>query len=328
MPSASSGHLRPFEIRRDLKAVADLVEQCFADTLDVDGQRYLSQMRSAARNPGFLRWAGAVVEQASMPLSGYVWEEDGRIVGNLSLIPFHVPRGRLYLIANVAVHPSYRRRGIARSLTARAIEHARSRGAISTWLHVREDNEGAVNLYRSLGFSDVTVRTTWHSTPDWVHSHLSNHWRDESASASRYQFGARTAGVWPMQKAWLLRLYPPELSWHLPVDYQALGSGFLNAVYRFFSGGALKQWVIYSQGRPGGFLTWKPTGGYADTLWLAIPEIFDESAVRVLLEHGRRHLSSLRPLALDFPAGIADQAIQNAGFHIHQTLIWMTIQFR
>ena len=117
--------MRPFDVRRDLAPVADLVEQCFADTLDPDGERYLEQMRAASRNPGFLHFAAAASEWSSVPLSGYVWEEDGKVVGNISLIPFALHNQRNYLIANVATHPAYRRRGIARSLTAQAVEHAR-----------------------------------------------------------------------------------------------------------------------------------------------------------------------------------------------------------
>jgi GNAT superfamily N-acetyltransferase len=130
--------LRPFDVRRDLAAVADLVEQCFADTLDPDGERYLEQMRAASRNPGFIHFAAAASEWSSVPLTGYVWEEDGKVVGNISLIPFALRNQRNYLIANVATHPAYRRRGIAHSLTSQAIEHARRRGAPSAWLHVRQ----------------------------------------------------------------------------------------------------------------------------------------------------------------------------------------------
>jgi hypothetical protein len=83
--SSAQGQLRPFDVRRDLAAVADLVEQCFADTLDPDGERYLEQMRAASRNPGFIHFAAAASEWSSVPLTGYVWEEDGKVVGNLPI---------------------------------------------------------------------------------------------------------------------------------------------------------------------------------------------------------------------------------------------------
>jgi hypothetical protein len=81
----SPRQLRPFDVRKDLNAVADLVETCFADTLDEDGRRYVDQMHSAARNPSYLRWAMAVAENVPMPFSGFVWEENGYLAGNLSI---------------------------------------------------------------------------------------------------------------------------------------------------------------------------------------------------------------------------------------------------
>ena len=85
-PNAS--HLRPFDVGKDLNAVANLVETCFADTLDEDGRRYVNQMHNAARNSRYLRWAMAVADNVPMPFSGYVWEENGYLAGNLSLIPY------------------------------------------------------------------------------------------------------------------------------------------------------------------------------------------------------------------------------------------------
>jgi ribosomal protein S18 acetylase RimI-like enzyme len=161
----ASSQLRPFDVSKDLNAVADLVETCFADTLDEDGRRYLDNMHAAARNPGYLRWALSVADNTPMPFSGYVWEENGYLAGNLSLIPYKYQGKRCYLIANVAVDPAYRRRGIAGALTAAAIDHARARGAAEIWLHVREENIAAQNLYRSIGFKEQARRTTWEIKP-------------------------------------------------------------------------------------------------------------------------------------------------------------------
>jgi len=163
--NATPSQLRSFDVRKDLNAVANLVETCFADTLDEDGRRYVNQMHSAARNPGYLRWAMAVAENAPMPFKGYVWEENGYLAGNLSLIPYRYQGKRCYLIANVAVDPAYRRKGIARSLTITAIDHARERGIDEIWLHVRSENAAAMNLYQSLGFIQRAKRITWEMKP-------------------------------------------------------------------------------------------------------------------------------------------------------------------
>src|SRR5512133_4034030 len=197
-------HVRPLNVLRDLSAVADLIEICFSPTMDNDGQRYLSDMRRASRDDSFLHWASRMTETASLPLMGYVWEQDGRIVGNASLIPFRDKGKRIYLIANVATHPDYRRRGIGRALTERSMNQARSRNASAVWLHVRDDNPGAIQLYEGLGFQEIARRTTWYATPD----------RFLSIPRTDIQIMPRTPRHWPLQQDWLRRLYPDGLNWY------------------------------------------------------------------------------------------------------------------
>src|SRR5689334_20109644 len=135
-------HIRPLNVLRDLSAVADLIELCFSSTMDNDAQRYPSDMRRASRSHRFLSWSSTVHDTASVPMMGYVWEENGRIVGNSGLSPFRDRGKRMYLLANVATHPDYRRRGIGRALTERSMSQARSKNASAVWLHVRDDNPG------------------------------------------------------------------------------------------------------------------------------------------------------------------------------------------
>jgi ribosomal protein S18 acetylase RimI-like enzyme len=315
--SSTAAHMRPFDVRRDLTAVADLVEQCFADTLDPDGERYLEQMRAASRNPGFLHFAAAASEWSSVPMSGYVWEEDGKVVGNISLIPFALHNQRNYLIANVATHPAYRRRGIARNLTAQAVEHARQRGAPSAWLHVRQENEAAINLYLSLNFVERARRTTWYSQAGDPSGEL----------PADLTIGPRRAQFWETQLSWLKQTYPPQLTWHLPLRLAALRPGIGGSFYRFFTSAFLTQWAVQRDNRFLGAATWQSAQSYADILWLAAPSRADESAVFALLLYARQHLSHRRPLTIDYPANQSDLAIRSAGFSAHQTLIWMSIEF-
>jgi len=163
---AQTPQLRPLNILRDLPGVADLVEKCFADTMDSEGRRYLQQMRRAGQDNVFMRWAANAADSVSMPLSGYVWEENGEIIGNVSLIPYREKKKKIFLIANVATRQDYRRRGIGRALTAAAIRHAQERHAAAIWLHVRDDNPGAIALYLSLGFQELARRTLWQAKPD------------------------------------------------------------------------------------------------------------------------------------------------------------------
>ena len=58
------------------------------------------------------------------------------------------------MIANVATHPEYRGRGIARALTMTALDHARYHNAVATWLQVRDDNPDAIHIYKTCGFEE------------------------------------------------------------------------------------------------------------------------------------------------------------------------------
>jgi ribosomal protein S18 acetylase RimI-like enzyme len=322
----SRDHIRPFDIRRDLRQVADLVEGSFYDTLDEDGRRYIRQMRAAAANARYLRWAGAVAERVAMPLSGYVWIEDGLLVGNLSLIPFRSRGRRCYLIANVAVHPDYRRRGIASSLTARAIEHARKRSAQAAWLHVREENLVAVNLYRRLGFVERARRTTWRARGAGGGQPPYSMRRLES-DGEPVRIKPRSKSHWDPQKTWLRRVYPNEVTWHMSLKPYALRPGLMSFLYRLFSEGRLRQWSALQNDRLLGVLAWQDTATFSDALWLAAPEESEDMAARVLLEYIRRRMNATHTLTLDYPAGRAVEAIQAAGFDLHQTLIWMEHRF-
>jgi ribosomal protein S18 acetylase RimI-like enzyme len=314
-----ASHLRPFDVGRDLDAVADLVETCFADTLDEDGKRYVQQMHAAARNPRYLRWASAVADNVSMPLSGYVWEENGYLAGNLSLIPFLSQGRRYYLIANVAVDPIYRRRGIARAMTRSALEHAYSRGAAAVWLHVREENLAAFNLYQLLGFRERARRTTWEwSTPGRQSELQQIHLPPGIAITQRQR------QHWNQQRIWLKNIYPPALTWHLPFRLTFFQPGLVGSLYRFFNDTVIKQWSA-TQGRDLiGVLSWQPHLHHADHLWLACGPETEDQAISSLLPFVRRELTDRRRMTLDFPARLGQTAFEAAGFYVQQTLIWMS----
>lgn len=317
----SGGHLRPIDVGHDLNAVADLIELCFSNTLDPEGHQYLNHIRDAAQSAPLLGWATTLGEPPSVPLTGYVWEEEGQLVGNVSVIPFYHHERRYYLIANVAVHPHYRGRGIARILTESGIEHARQHRAPAVWLQVREDNDPALHIYRHLGFQERARRTAWHSHPQESPS------SSPLSPADFFKIGPRLPHHWSQQIQWLERLYPSELSWHLPIDRKSLQPGLMAEVYRFFNFNYPKQWVITREGELFAVLACCHTSGYADTLWLAAPPLSDDYAIHTLLRHARQHAFPLRPLMLNYPAGLSAQAIQSAGFQAQQTLIWMSIQF-
>ena len=323
--------LRQLNIVRDLPGVADLVEKCFADTMDAEGRNYIQQMRHAGQGNVFLHWASNAIETTSLPLSGYVWEENGDIIGNVSLIPYRHARKKYYLVANVAVRPEYRNRGIGRALTCAAMQHAKQRHADETWLHVRSDNPGAIELYRSLGFVDVARRTTWRTQSDQNASEVV----PIPANQARFQHGARGAGShgivvtkritsdWPAQETWLRRLYPDLLTWYQPMPWNSLRPGIGHALYRFISDYDVRHWVARKNSVSFAVVSWQAAGGHNNRLWIAVPPEINEGILTDLLMHARHELFWREKVNLDFPAGQCNRAIEAAGFQPHRTLVWM-----
>ncbi len=317
-PADARGFLRPIDPRRDLAGIADLVELCFRETLDPDGKSYLKQMRSAARASRLFSWTLDLPDQTpDLPVTGYVWEVDGRVVGNLSIIQFKYQRQRLSLIANVAVHPDYRRMGIGRQLTATALNYLQRHGSQTAWLQVRSDNPGAIHLYESLGFQERTRRTTWYNLPEMPFS----------AAPNGLQIGPRKALEWPQQRQWLAEVYPDAYSWHLALDWQALDASWRGAVYRVFTLTFPRHWAVHQDGSLLGSVTWLEADGFADSLFLAVPANVSPGVVQALLNQVRRDIPRRKHLTLNCPADLAPEAIQAAGFYAQQTLLWMEIRF-
>jgi len=66
-------------------------------------------------------------------------------------------------ILNVAVHPEYRRHGIAKKLIDYTIDHFSKKGANTVILEVRTSNIAAINLYEKMGFQVLRTRKRYYT---------------------------------------------------------------------------------------------------------------------------------------------------------------------
>lgn len=306
--------MRAIRLPGDLHAIADLVELCFEATLDEDGRRFIRQMRRAASQRGPYPGMGGLLP----PVKGYVWVEDGLIVGNINLIPMRIEGQRSYLIANVAVHPDHRRRGIASTLTEAALALAEARGIQRAALQVDAENLEAQSLYRAYGFVEKARRTVWHTNASV-----------ELKLPPSVKVRARQRTDWRQQRVWLGHFYDPHVRWNLPLDLPMVAPGLIGWLLRSLSQFEFRQWSALHHGRWIGSLTWQSSYNQADWLWLAAPPDKLELAACALIPHARRALleqNLIRPgrqLAVNFPAGVNQQAFEAIGFELHNTLIWM-----
>jgi len=146
--------LRLFNPFRDLPAVAVLLLQAFGDEMALESAASARALRLVSRFP-FLSWMWLGADAwFDSDLVGFVWLDDGRIVGNADIAP--AASGRQWILSNVAVEPQYRGRGIATALVRACIGYASREGASTVLLQVWTRNEAARRLYEKEGFRPLS----------------------------------------------------------------------------------------------------------------------------------------------------------------------------
>lgn len=68
-------------------------------------------------------------------------------------------------LANLAVHPGHRNRGLGSLLLDRVIDRASTRGARNLYLEVRASNHRAAELYERKGFHEIGWRRNYYDRP-------------------------------------------------------------------------------------------------------------------------------------------------------------------
>jgi ribosomal protein S18 acetylase RimI-like enzyme len=147
--------LRPFNPLLDLRPTTELIELAFGEALDPLSREALREMRALAWLFGPLF---CLLSAMRMPLAdtygGFVWVEEGNIVGNVTVHRRYSEK-KGWFISNLAVHPSYRHRGIGRGLVLAGVQMAQRKAAGRISLEVKADNTAARRLYEELGFTEV-----------------------------------------------------------------------------------------------------------------------------------------------------------------------------
>ena len=91
-----------------------------------------------------------------------VGEEDGTVVGFAKLIDFQIGHKKYSCILWIAVHPSFRRRGIAAKLTKSATQKLRQEGAEAVFASTQRRNVAALSVLIMNGFRRMGLSDLWH----------------------------------------------------------------------------------------------------------------------------------------------------------------------
>lgn len=303
---------RPVDPRRDMAELADLIEVSFGQRLDSGGRRLVNEMRAFGQ-AGLLGWllGRLFLPQAAYPL-GYVWEEDGRIVGNASLLPVASDSPR-WVMANVAVHPDYRRRGIARHLVQAGLSLARRRGCEEVVLQVDHENWAARNLYRELAFEVLTTRTSWTRSGG----------APSPGGPPAGEVTERRQSEWTEQWALARRLYPEGLTWPYPSNaewFRPIGWASVLGWKRQEHGVIRDEQGHVQASGTGRFSREVP--GWQVALLVPPEERGDREGplLRWLIE---KTAPSGFSMSLSYPSGPADESIASLNFRARRTLTWM-----
>jgi hypothetical protein len=189
---------------------------------------------------------------------------------------------------------------------------ARQKNADAIWLHVRDDNDGAIKLYQDLGFVERARRTTYQAKTDPL----------LILPKTDVMINKRIPAYWPEQRTWLNRLHPDELAWHRNWNWKSFEPGLLAWLYRLFTDYEVQQWAAVKQNSLQATLTWMP-GVRQDTLWAATKPNMDTPALEVLLMNARKVLAHRHTLSVEHPAQEYAEQFISAGFAPQRTLLWM-----
>lgn len=317
---------RPIHIGRDMRGILELLDVVFGANLDADGRRYwLDGFTLGGHAPGL--WESLNHPAGGLP-PGFVWEESGRIVGNVSLLRAETS-GR-YIIANVGVHPGFRRRGIARVLMQEAIRAVRLHKGRVVALQVEDNNEGPIRLYRSLGFVTVGSMTAWELPYSRL---LGLPMAAPAASQSWPLIRELRAHEW--RAAYFLdrASLHPDLRWPEPLSDKAYRRPFWRRLDDFLNGRQTETWVTADERTAGA-----PLVGLAaiDSEWSRPHQIhirvspawhgFLESHLLAKALRRLRYLAD-RAIRVDHPAddAVMNQLLAEAHFTAKKTLAVMRL---
>lgn len=310
---------QPFDPGRHMRQVAELVASVFAEELDARGRAALHEMQIVGRLSPYL---GGSISMALFNdfISGHVWLEGGRVIGNVTLQSLDQV-GLRWRISNVAVLPSHRRRGIARALMLATLREIAQRQGSWALLQVRADNAGAHALYEELGFTDIARDAVWRLEAPPVRA-------PEPARALvplRTLTGGELFDLARAARSTLAQWADPVRS----VDYQ-IGFGELVGEWlgRLTGFRRIERWGAWQSGQLAGAVETRASlGGEHHTLRFTVRPSARGELEQSLIAQGLRSLSKAGPSPVlvahdgEHEEGVA--ALRAAGFRPQRDLITM-----
>jgi ribosomal-protein-alanine N-acetyltransferase len=311
---------RPINLNRDIPQVLELLEIVFGESLRSEGNSAANGVGLDSSLPFLYRFNLGLTRLSP----GFVWEENGRIVGNATLLRTKL-RGR-YLVVNVGVHPNFRRRGIARRLMEAIMEQVRGEGGRFILLQVVKDNDPAIDLYKSLNFRVLGSVTSWYSSVSRVRAIPAA--IDETPTLPiRELKGSEWRAAYELDQ----RCLRPELNWPEPLAVDAYKRNWWRRLSDTFNGRQAETWVTTNaQNELTGMAQILSEWGRLHTVHLRIDPAWWGKLERPLLAKVTRRLKYLghRNVRLDHIDNHEEmnELLQAANFDPRRTLTHMCLK--
>jgi ribosomal protein S18 acetylase RimI-like enzyme len=301
----------------DIGQMAELIDLCFGQQMDPDGKKYLIYLRNLAREKHPLVASLSDSFSYSTSIDGFVCKVRERLIGNVNISPYQDGKNQILFISNVAVHPDFRNQGVASRLIQQVIDYASQSKYSSLWLQVRKENEIAYRIYLSIGFKKWGIRDTWvkQPTPLRIDEKLPN-----------LLIIKRRLADWEKQAEWLKAIYPEEIQWQLEISPSNLKPQIWQWITNSIAGRYFLHWSFVSQQQLVGVITWQPSYHFADQLWLAARNGFEDQIIADAFPFIQNQLNLKKPLLINLPEGIGSHALPEVEFEKMHTLKWMKKQ--
>ncbi len=323
--AAATDGIRPVNLRTDLGALADLIEVAFAETMDSNGRAAIREMRALSHLGGLTSLMSVNNDLIQGMGMGYVYMEGDKLIGNVSIYPATLPPGghqwygtSAWLIANVATHPDYRGRGVARRLMQTSLDsiQARNRGKRPlALLQVEERNHAARSLYERFGFRSERI---------WTHWRRSSMTRTPSVPADpRFYITQRRRGEWHAEYALALRARPPErggVNWLRPTFLGLFKPSLMRAINNFTNLRSVEHLVVRSEHEQLRGALWIESAIAASSLQLTLlidPDyagVYDDA----LIAYAARRFGSRSALTIEHPADDEVTNVLLARYHFQK----------
>ena len=315
--------LQPVDLTRHIGGIADLIELCFAADMDAGGRTVIREMRFVSR----FGWALSALNALGLAqypwLQGFVWVEEGKVVGCVNAQPA-IDQAGAWLIANVAVHPRFRRQGIALAMMRATLDFIRRRNGVSALLQADDENQSAIELYHRLGFVHLATHTAWArpgltSAPDWP--------------ATDLMIRPRRREEWAEDLVLAQRVRPEGFLWNQPLRAADFSPTLMRAFDHWLAAQREEHWVAEDPQthQMVGSLWARINYPEGDRLMLCAHPDYQGRVEKPLLAEGL-HRVAQRPwlTRIEHPAGdaAAEAVLREYKFEPGRVLRWLKLSMR